>query len=57
MITDSFEQTFSDFIDRTEYDEAENALFTIVRTAFQAGWKAAGSTPSYPQNCSEIAPE
>jgi len=48
--SNTFEKAFSDFIDRREYDEAQNALFTMVRISFQAGWKAAGGdpTPSQP---------
>ena len=33
-----------------EYDEAENALFDIVRAAFEAGWKAAKGEPLPEQN-------
>lgn len=40
-----FEGAFSDFIDRSEYDHAENALFSIVRSAFVSGWKTAGGKP------------
>ena len=40
-----FEAAFSDFIDCREYDQAENALFSIVRIAFAAGWRAAGGGP------------
>ena len=32
-----FERAFADFIDRREYDQAENALFSMVRIAFKAG--------------------
>lgn len=39
---DKFEYAFSQFLERAEYDEAEAALFSIVRSAFLAGWKAAG---------------
>ena len=39
-----FEKAFSDFIDDKKYDEAEAALFTIVRAAFKAGWLAAGAS-------------
>lgn len=42
MQTNDFEKAFSDFIDRREYDQPENALFSMVRIAFLAGWKAAG---------------
>lgn len=48
MKTD-FEKAFSDFLDRREYDEAENALFSMVRISFLAGWKAAGGEPPKPQ--------
>ncbi|MCL2842783.1 MAG: hypothetical protein FWE28_04860 [Oscillospiraceae bacterium] len=37
-----FESSFSDFIDGQEYDKAEDALFSLVRMAFKAGWQAAG---------------
>ena len=48
MQTD-FERAFSDFLDRREHDQAENALFTMVRISFLAGWKAAGGDPPKPQ--------
>jgi len=38
MESNTFEKAFSDFIDRREYDEAQNALFEMVRISFQAGW-------------------
>lgn len=41
---DKLEFAFSQFLERQEYDEAEAALFAIVRAAFLAGWKAAGGT-------------
>lgn len=37
-----FEQAFGNFIDRCEYDKAENALFALVRSAFKSGWNTAG---------------
>lgn len=40
-----FEKCFGEFIDRREYDMAENALFSMVRIAFTAGWLAAGGDP------------
>lgn len=40
------EAAFSAFLERHEYDAAEEALFAVVRSAFLAGWNAAhGSTP------------
>ena len=44
-----FEKAFSDFLDRREYDEAESALFSMVRISFLAGWNAAGGEPPKPQ--------
>ena len=54
MQTDDFEQAFGDFLDRREYDQAENALFAMVRIAFLAGWKAAGGNPPQPQKIFQI---
>ena len=42
MMGNEFEAAFSAFLDRHEYDDAEAALFEIVRAAFLAGWRAAG---------------
>jgi hypothetical protein len=49
MMSNDFEKAFGDFLDRREYDQAENALFAMVRIAFLAGWKAAGGNPPPPQ--------
>ena len=54
MQTNEFEKAFSEFIDRREYDEAENSLFSIVRIAFLAGWKAAGGETPPPQKVFEL---
>lgn len=43
MQTDDFEAAFSAFLDRREYDELVQCLFTFVRAAFLAGWKAAAA--------------
>ncbi|NLU25467.1 MAG: hypothetical protein GXW99_12350 [Clostridiales bacterium] len=53
-MSNNFEKAFSDFIDRREYDRAENALFDMVRIAFLAGWKAAGGNTPQPQKIFEI---
>ena len=37
-----FELSFSNFIDCKEYDQADAALFSLVRLAFKEGWLAAG---------------
>ena len=44
-----FDKALDDFLDRHEYDQAENALFAMVRIAFLAGWLAAGGKPPKPQ--------
>ena len=54
MLTNMFEKAFGDFIDRHEYDEAESALFSMVRIAFIAGWKAAGGEPPKSQRIYEL---
>jgi len=41
-----FEGLFSDFLDSTEYDRAEGAVFSLMRMAFKAGWLAAGGKPT-----------
>lgn len=45
MTSDDFEKAFDQFISRREYDQAENALFSMVRISFAAGWLAAGGNP------------
>ena len=54
MHTTEFEEAFSDFLDRHEYDEAENYLFSMVRQAFAAGWKAAGGAPPKAEQMFEL---
>lgn len=54
MQSNDFEKAFGDFIDRKEYDEAQNALFSMVRTSFEAGWKAAGGEPPQPHKIFEL---
>ena len=49
MMSNDFEKAFGDFLDRREYDQAENALLAMVRISFLAGWKAAGGDPPQPQ--------
>lgn len=45
MYSNEFEEAFSQFLSRHEYDEAENYLFSMVRLSFIAGWQAAGGAP------------
>ncbi len=54
MQSNEFEKAYGDFIDRREYDEAANALHSIVRIAFTAGWNAAGGDPPTPQKIFEV---
>lgn len=54
MMSNDFEEAFSNFLERREYDEAESALFAMVRIAFLAGWKAAGGEPPAPQKLFEL---
>ena len=54
MQSNDFEKVFGDFLERKEYDEAQGALFTIVRKSFEAGWNAAGGDPPAPQKIFEI---
>ncbi|MGI5928889.1 MAG: hypothetical protein ACOX7T_04515 [Pseudoflavonifractor sp.] len=41
-------------MDRHEYDEAENYLFSMVRLAFSAGWQAAGGQPPVSEKIYQI---
>lgn len=54
MMGNDFEKAFSDFLERREYDQAENALFAMIRIAFLAGWKAAGGDPPQPQKIFQL---
>ena len=54
MQTNEFESAFGAFLDRHEYDDAENALFSIVRAAFAAGWLAAGGEPPQPERIFQL---
>ncbi len=54
MMANDFEKAFGDFLERKEYDEAESALFDMVRTAFLAGWNAAGGNPPQPQKFLQV---
>ena len=56
MESNEFEKSFADFLDRREYDEAQNALFSMVRTSFSAGWQAAGGKPPSPHRIFELLP-
>lgn len=54
MQTNDFEAAFGAFLDRHEYDDAESALFAIVRAAFTAGWLAAGGDAPQPERIFQL---
>ena len=56
MESNNFEKAYADFIDRKEYDEAHNALFSMIRISFLAGWKAAGGDPPPAQPVIQLFP-
>ncbi len=56
MRSNDFEAAFAAFLDRHEYDEAENYLFSMVRLAFAAGWQAAGGEPFQSERIFELLP-
>ena len=56
MEFETFEKAFADFIDRREYDKAQNALFDMIRISFKAGWQAAGGNPPESQPVIQIVP-
>ena len=41
-MSDTFEEAFGAYLDSDAYDRAEDILFSAVRAAYLAGWKAAG---------------
>ena len=57
MEKQDFERCFSDYIDRREYDEAQNALFSAVRSSFKAGWESAGGNPPPVQPAIQFTPK
>ncbi len=56
MMNNDFEQALDSFLQRREYDQAEEALYSMVRISFLAGWKAAGGEPPVPQKIFELIP-
>ena len=54
VYTNEFEEAFSNFLERHAYDEADNYLFSMVRLAFAAGWKAAGGAPPKSERLFEL---
>ena len=54
MNTVDFEKAFSDFLDNSDYDKAEEFIFALARAAFTAGWRAAGGQNSTPHHLFEV---
>ena len=44
-----YEASFDSFLERSEYDNAENMIFALVRAAYKAGWCSAGGEPPQPK--------
>lgn len=57
MESNSFKKAFFDFIDRREYDAAQNALFDMIRISFKAGWDSAGGDPPPSQPVIKLLPK
>ena len=57
MYSNEFESAFSAFLERHEYDEAENYLFSMLRLAFAAGWQSAGGAPPQSERIFELLPK
>lgn len=45
MHHETYELEFERFLESADLDAAEDALFSALHTAFDAGWRAAGGTP------------
>lgn len=41
-MSDAFESKFEEYLESDAYEDAEGVLFSAVRAAYKAGWKAAG---------------
>lgn len=54
MMSNNFEEAFNRFLERREYDRAENALFSMVRISFIAGWLSAGGEMPQTQHILQI---
>lgn len=54
MQGNDFEAAFDRFLERAEYDAAEAAVFSLVRAAFLAGWRAAGGSAGTSERLFEV---
>lgn len=56
MYSNDFEKAFGDFLDGNEHDQQQNIIFAMVRSAFAAGWIAAGGKPPKHQRIFQLMP-
>ena len=56
-MTDDFEQALDDYLERREYDLAAETLYSLVRSAFTAGWMAAGGRAPAPRPVIRLLPK
>ena len=49
MHSNEYEAAFGRFLEQAEDDKASDALFSLARAAFQAGWLAAGGREAQPE--------
>ena len=49
MHSNEYEAAFGKFLEQAEYDKASDALFSLARAAFQAGWLASGGREVQPE--------
>ncbi len=41
-MSDAFESKFEEYLESDAYEKSEGLLFSAVRAAYKAGWRAAG---------------
>ena len=56
MMSNAFEEAFCAFLETQSCDRAYEALFTLARASFQAGWLAAGGDPPQSEHIFQILP-
>ena len=55
MMSNAFETAFSEFLDGRDCDAAQEALFSLARSSFLAGWLAAGGEAPVPARIFQLA--
>ena len=56
-MTYDFEQALDAYLERREYDLAAETLYSLVRSAFTAGWMAAGGRAPAPRPVIRLLPK